>query len=259
MREAQSHFLNSDATMRDRAITDNKMNPKHILIVEDDTSIALLLSYNLSKAGFSVSTAETGNAALHKINTRRPDAIILDWMLPDISGIEISKHIRNHSTTKDIPILMLTARSQEQDVVTGFTSGVDDYVAKPFSIPTMLLRLKALLRRSSPQNTPIETLLQFHDVVLNPTEHKIQRNGRNITLGPTEFNLLTLFLRYPRKVFSRYELLDLLWGQHNLNVELRTVDVHIRRLRKQLNAPGEPDLIRTIRSAGYALDINPTE
>ncbi|WP_238996849.1 response regulator [Entomobacter blattae] len=230
-------------------------HPPYILIVEDDAAITLLLTYNLTQAGFEVSTAGTGKEALEKINARLPDAIILDWMLPVFSGIEVCQKIRATPHLQNLPILMLTARNKEEDTINSFTSGADDFVTKPFSITPLILRLRALLKRSHPAQNHHSPILTFHDVTMNLQEHKVQRGQRNILLGPTEFKMLELFLRNPRRVFSRNDLLNILWSAHNINVEARTIDVHIRRLRRELNAENEPDIIRTIRSAGYALDL----
>jgi two-component system phosphate regulon response regulator PhoB len=180
-----------------------------------------------------------------------PGLVLLDWMLPLMSGIEVCRQLRRNAKTRDIPIIMLTARTEEADKVRGLNAGADDYVAKPFSPGELVARIRAVLRRASPNLA--EELLRFDDVVMDLAAHRVRRNSRDIHLGPTEFRLLRHFMQHPGRVFSREQLLDLVWG-HDVYVEPRTVDVHIRRLRKALNEEDESDLIRTVRSAGYALD-----
>ncbi|GAB4140916.1 MAG: phosphate regulon transcriptional regulator PhoB [Sphingomonadales bacterium] len=225
-----------------------------ILLVEDDENIAELVRYNLEREGFEVVVAHDGEEALLATSEREPDLIILDWMLPHLSGIEICRQLRRRDEFATTPIIMLTARSEESDRIRGLDTGADDYVVKPFSPRELLARIHALLRRSRPALTG--ATLQHAGITLDTATHKVTRGGRSIKLGPTEFRLLRHFMEHPRRVFSRQSLLDSVWG-HDVYVELRTVDVHIRRLRKALNAPGESDVIRTVRSAGYALDSDP--
>ncbi|WP_408869618.1 response regulator [Commensalibacter oyaizuii] len=226
----------------------------HILIVEDDASIALLLQYNLEKKGYKVDVAGTYAEAHGRISQFSYSAIILDWNLPGGTGIDFCRYLRSKAEYSCVAVIMLTARAEEVDEISAFDVGVDDYITKPFSIDTLLLRLKAVLRRSKVPITSVKEELRFEDIVLNPAEYRVYRGTRLLNLGPTEYKLLEYFLRNPKRVFSREDLLNAIWGE-NLNVEIRTVDVHILRLRKELNAGGERDIIRTIRSAGYALDV----
>lgn len=225
-----------------------------VLIVEDHEDIVTLLTYNLNKEGFDTMVAMDGEDALLTAKERRPDLIILDWMLPKLSGLEVCRQLRRDSATREIPIIMLTARGEEPDRIRGFEHGADDYVVKPFSTSELIARVRAVLRRSGPRNSHDEAL-RFEDVVMNLTAHRVSRGSRDIHLGPTEFRLLRHFLQNPGRVFSREQLLDFVWG-HDVYVEPRTVDVHIRRLRKALNKDDNPDIIRTVRSAGYALDLH---
>jgi two-component system phosphate regulon response regulator PhoB len=224
-----------------------------ILVVEDETPIQTLLRYNLEQDDYEVAEATDGEEALLLCAERKPDLIILDWMLPLLSGIEVCRRLRRSDETKSIPIIMLTARGEEGDRVRGLNAGADDYVTKPFSPAELLARVRAVLRRTDPTNEA--ELLNFADLEMDLASHRVRRQERDIHLGPTEFRLLRHFLRNPGRVFSREQLLDRVWGSE-VDVEPRTVDVHIRRLRKAINAPGERDLIRTVRSAGYALDIS---
>ncbi|MDI2113034.1 response regulator [Commensalibacter nepenthis] len=226
----------------------------NILIVEDDTSIALLLQYNLEKKGYKVDVAGNYADALTYIQNNSYSALILDWNLPGGTGLDICRYIRSKEGISALAVIMLTARGEELDEISAFDVGVDDFITKPFSIDTLLLRLKAVLRRSSFTSKVKNEVLRFEDIVFNMLEHRVYRNERLLNLGPTEYKMLEYFLRNPKKVFSREELLNAVWGE-NMNVEIRTVDVHILRLRKELNAGGERDIIRTIRSAGYALDV----
>jgi len=226
------------------------MKPQ-ILVVEDEPPLVEVLRYNLEKEGYLVDVAEDGAAALERVRRSTPDLIILDWMLPELSGIEVCRQLRTDPDTKEVPVIMLTARGEEADRVKGLASGADDYVVKPFSPAELLARVRAVLRRST-TSAPDETLT-YHDLTLDMAAHKVMRGGRAVHLGPTEFRLLRVFLKRPGRVFSREQLLDFAWGR-DIYLEARTVDVHIRRLRKQLNAAGEADLIRTVRGAGYALD-----
>jgi two-component system phosphate regulon response regulator PhoB len=223
----------------------------HILIVEDEPPLVELLRYNLEKEGYLVDVAEDGAAALERVRGSTPDLIILDWMLPELSGIEVCRQLRADPDTKEVPVIMLTARGEEADRLKGLASGADDYVVKPFSPAELLARVRAVLRRST-ASAPDETLT-YRDLKLDMASHKVMRGGRAVNLGPSEFRLLRVLLKRPGRVFSREQLLDLAWGR-DVYLEVRNIDVHIRRLRKQLNAPGEADLIRTVRGAGYALD-----
>jgi len=226
-----------------------------ILIVEDEAALVTMLRYNLEKQGFRVEEAADGQEAITKIAEARPDLVLLDWMLPAMSGIEVCRQIRRRPGTRDLPIIMVTARTEEADSVRGLNTGADDYVTKPFSIDLLLARIRALLRRAG--TPPVKGTLKYHDITMDLAAHRVTRNGRNVHLGPTEFRLLEFFMQHPGRVFSREELLDAVWGP-DIHVEPRTVDVHIRRLRKSLNAPDEKDVVRTVRAAGYALDVDST-
>jgi two-component system, OmpR family, phosphate regulon response regulator PhoB len=225
-----------------------------VLVVEDEAALATMLRYNLEKQGFRVEEATDGQEALTRIAEAQPDLVLLDWMLPQMSGLEVCRQIRRRSATRDLPVIMVTARTDDQDAVRGLNTGADDYIAKPFSMDALLARIRALLRRSN--SLPVKGQLTFHDITMDLTSHRVQRNGRPVHLGPTEFRLLEFFMQHPRRVFSREELLDSVWGR-DIHVEPRTVDVHIRRLRKSINATGELDIVRTVRAAGYALDTEP--
>ncbi|AQS91428.1 MULTISPECIES: response regulator [Gluconobacter] len=224
-----------------------------VLLVEDDPALLLMTCYNLEQRGYRVETAEDGEAALLALETSRPDAVVLDWMLPGLSGLDVCRRIRANPALRDVPVLLLTARSAEQDAIRGLDTGADDYLMKPCSVDTLDARLRALLRRHQSSYDR----LSFADITLDPETHRVERGGRMLSLGPTEYRLLDLLIRNPRKVFSREDLLRRIWGQ-NIHVEIRTIDVHIRRLRKAINGPGEVDLVRTVRAAGYALDDGPT-
>ena len=222
-----------------------------VMVVEDDAAIATMLRYNLEKHGYRVEEAVDGQEAITRIAETQPDLVLLDWMLPVMSGIEVCRQIRRRPETRDLPVIMVTARAEDQDSVRGLNTGADDYITKPFSIEALLARVRALLRRS---NTVLaKGHLTFHDVIMDLTSHRVSRNARALHLGPTEYRLLEFFLNHPRRVFSREELLDAVWGK-DIHVEPRTVDVHIRRLRKAINGENELDLVRTVRAAGYALD-----
>lgn len=224
----------------------------NIFIVEDEKPIITLLQYNLEKEGYKVNFSETGEEGIQSIKKNVPDLVILDWMLPDFSGIEVCKQIKKINKLKNIPVLMLTAKSEEEDKVRGFESGVDDYVTKPFSYKEILLRVKSLLKRTKP--TLVEDISIFHDLKVDRITKRIFRGDKEIKLGPTEFRLLDFLIKSPKRVYSREQLLNNIWG-NEINVEARTVDVHIRRLRKAINIEGLPELIRTVRSSGYSLDI----
>lgn len=222
-----------------------------VLVVEDEPALVTLLRYNLEREGFAVNEARDGEEALLQLRESKPDAVLLDWMLPRISGLEICRQIRRAPAWRDLPVIMLTARGEEGDRVRGLDSGADDYVVKPFSPGELIARLRAVIRRVRPSVTA-ETL-RFADIVMDLSAHRVNRAGTAVHLGPTEFRLLRFFLERPGRVFSREQLLDAVWGRE-AEVELRTVDVHIRRLRKALNDSGRADVVRTVRAAGYALD-----
>ena len=226
---------------------------KHkIMLIEDEEALALLLKYNLEKAGYDVLWEARGGKAIAEVEKNLPSVIILDWMLPEMSGVEICKLIRSKPDIKSIPIIMLTAKGEEEDKIKGLSAGADDYVTKPFSIPELMARVKTQLRRA-PEPAD-EKELVFEDIVMDLTAKKVYRGENYIHLGPTEFRLLRMLMETPGKVFSREYLLKNVWGD-NIYVESRTVDVHIRRLRKSLNEFG-PDYIRTVRATGYAIDKN---
>jgi two-component system phosphate regulon response regulator PhoB len=225
-----------------------------VLVVEDEAALATMLRYNLEKQGYRVEEATDGQEALTRIAEAQPDLVLLDWMLPQMSGLEVCRQIRRRSATRDLPVIMVTARTDDQDAVRGLNTGADDYIAKPFSMDELLARIRALLRRSN--SLPVKGQLTFHDITMDLASHRVQRNGRPVHLGPTEFRLLEFFMQHPRRVFSREELLDSVWGP-DIHVEPRTVDVHIRRLRKSINATDDLDVVRTVRAAGYALDTEP--
>lgn len=229
-------------------------DPPLILIVEDEADIVTLLSYNLEKEGFRTRIAGDGEEALLQVAEHRPDLVVLDWMLPHRSGLEVCRQLRRGPKTRDLPIIMLTARGEEGDRIRGLDAGADDYVAKPFSTSELVARIRAVLRRTSPAGNAEQ--LEYQDVTMDLAAHRVRRADRDVHLGPTEYRLLRHFMQHPGRVFSREQLLDVVWG-HDIYVELRTVDVHIRRLRKALNDGDLPDLIRTVRSAGYALDARP--
>ncbi|HSO43092.1 MAG TPA: phosphate regulon transcriptional regulator PhoB [Rhodospirillales bacterium] len=226
------------------------MKPK-VLIVEDEDAQAEVLRYNFEREGFVVVLAADGDDGLFAVEEHQPDLVILDWMLPGTSGISLCQRLRGRAETRALPIIMLTARSEEADRIRGFDSGADDYVVKPFSPSELVARVRAVLRRSRPALT--EEVLTCQDITMDLATHRVTRGGRSIHLGPTEFRLLRLFMEKPERVFSREQLLDRVWGR-DIHVELRTVDVHIRRLRKALGEHGDEDVIRTVRGAGYALN-----
>lgn len=232
----------------------NMMNPK-ILIVEDEAPIVTLLRYNLEREGFEVLEAGDGEEAILLAMEKSPDLILLDWMLPLLSGVEVCRRLRRTPETKGVPVIMLTARGDEGDRIRGLNAGADDYITKPFSPSELIARIRAVLRRTRPASDA--EMLEFEDLEMDLASHKVRRNSREIHLGPTEFRLLRYFLEHPGRVFSREQLLDRVWGP-DIYVEPRTVDVHIRRLRKAINIEAESDLIRTVRSAGYALDRSTT-
>jgi two-component system phosphate regulon response regulator PhoB len=222
-----------------------------ILIVEDEEALTLLLRYNLEAAGYEVDTVARGDDADVRFKERPPDLVILDWMLPGLSGIEICRRLRARPDTRQLPIIMLTARGEESERVRGLSTGADDYIVKPFSVPELLARVSALLRRSSPER--IADILAYGELELDREKKRVSRNGHAIDLGPTEFRLLEFLMERPGRVFSREQLLDGVWGR-DVYIDERTVDVHVGRLRKALNRGHLDDPIRTVRGAGYALD-----
>lgn len=224
-----------------------------VMVIEDEEAISMLLSYNLEKEGFEVAVVANGMNAVSEIERLMPSVIILDWMLPEISGVEICKLIRSKPDIKNIPVIMLTAKSQEEDKIKGLGAGADDYVTKPFSVPELMARVKTNMRRASLFEEK-EKIITFEDISMDLVERKVKRGENYLHLSPTEFRLLKMLLKEPGKVFSREVLLKSVWGE-NIFVESRTVDVHIRRLRKSLNQYG-PDYIRTVRANGYAIDKN---
>ena len=225
-----------------------------VLIVEDEAPLLTLLRYNLEKQGFRVDEAADGQEALLRVAEAPPDIMLLDWMLPALSGIEVCRQLRRRNETRDLPIIMVTARTEDQDAVRALDIGADDYIAKPFAMDHVIARIRALLRRSS--RVASKGTLAYADLLMDQDAHRVTRAGRALHLGPTEYRLLEFFLQHPGRVFAREQLLDAVWGR-DIHVEPRTVDVHIRRLRKAINQGAEIDLIRTVRSAGYALDSDP--
>ncbi len=222
-----------------------------ILIVEDEEALTLLLRYNLEAEGYEVETAGSGDEADTRFKEKLPDLVILDWMLPGLSGIELCRRLRARAESKLLPIIMLTARGEESERVRGLATGADDYVVKPFSVPELMARVRALLRRASPEKTA--DVLTFADIALDRDRKRVSRAGRDVELGPTEFRLLEFLLERPGRVFSREQLLDGVWGD-SVYIDERTVDVHVGRLRKALIRGREADPIRTVRGSGYALD-----
>jgi len=222
-----------------------------VFVVEDEEALSTLLQYNLTKEGFAVEVCADGEEALVRIDEKLPDIVILDWMLPSVSGIEVCRRLRQRSVTRNLPIIMLTARADETDRVRGLNTGADDYICKPFLMSELSARVRAVLRRIRPSLA--EERVSHGDIVVDRSAHRVKRAGKDVHLGPTEFRLLDYFIQYPGRVFSREQLLNAVWGS-DVYVETRTVDVHIGRLRRALAAGDMPDPIRTVRSAGYALD-----
>ena len=222
-----------------------------ILVVEDEEALTTLLRYNLDAEGYEVETVGRGDEADTRLKERVPDLVVLDWMLPGLSGIELCRRLRARPETRQLPIIMLTARGEEGDRVRGLDAGADDYVSKPFSPTELVARIRAVLRRIRPALA--DEALNYADIVMDLVAHRVTRNGKPVHLGPTEFRLLRHFMEHPGRVFSREQLLDAVWGK-DVYVEARTVDVHIRRLRIALNGDEQADVIRTVRAAGYALD-----
>jgi two-component system phosphate regulon response regulator PhoB len=226
------------------------MKPR-ILIVEDEEALTLLLRYNLEAEGYEVETVARGDEADLLLKEHIPDLVILDWMLPGLSGIELCRRLRAQPQTKQLPIIMLTARGEESERVRGLATGADDYVVKPFSVPELNARVRALLRRALPER--LADVLSFGDLEVDREKRRVSRAGRAVELGPTEYRLLEFLMERPGRVFSREQLLDGVWGSE-IYIDERTVDVHVGRLRKALNRGQETDPIRTVRGAGYALD-----
>jgi two-component system phosphate regulon response regulator PhoB len=223
-----------------------------ILVVEDEDALATLLQYNLEKEGYQVRLAGDGEEALVAVDEKLPDLVVLDWMLPKVSGIEVCRRLRQRPETRNVPIIMLTARGEESDRIRGLDTGADDYVVKPVSMTELAARVRAVLRRLRPGLAEDE--VRCGDIVIDRVGHRVRRAGREVHLGPTEFRLLDYLMRHAGRVLSREQLLDAVWGS-DVYVEARTVDVHIGRLRKALNLPQTEDPIRTVRAAGYALDL----
>jgi two-component system phosphate regulon response regulator PhoB len=224
----------------------------YILVMEDEDALATLLQYNLEKEGYDVVIAADGEEGLVQIDERQPDLVLLDWMLPKVSGIEVCRRIRGRPETRNLPIIMLTARGEESDRVRGLDTGADDYLTKPFSMTELIARIRAVLRRIRPGLA--DDRVGHGDIVIDRVAHRVKRAGKEVHLGPTEFRLLDHFMRHPGRVFSREQLLDAVWGS-DVYVEARTVDVHVGRLRKALNVDESANPIRTVRSAGYSLDL----
>ena len=224
----------------------------YVLVMEDEDALATLLSYNLEKEGYRVVVASDGEEGMLQIEERLPDLVLLDWMLPKLSGIEVCRRIRGKSETRNMPIIMLTARGEESDRIRGLDTGADDYLTKPFSMSELIARIRAVLRRIRPGLA--DDRLNHGDIVIDRVAHRARRSGQEIHLGPTEFRLLDHLMQHPGRVFSREQLLDAVWGS-DVYVEARTVDVHVGRLRKALNVEGTVNPIRTVRSAGYSLDL----
>lgn len=223
----------------------------YVLIVEDEDALATLLEYNFDKEGYETAIAMDGEEALLLASERTPDLIVLDWMLPKLSGVEVCRRLRRRKETATTPVIMLTARGDETDRITGLDFGADDYMIKPFSMPELFARTRALMRRAKP--SLLEDIIRVGDIEVDSQAFRVKRDGDTIHLGPTEFRLLDHFVRHPGRVFSREQLLDAVWGR-DVYVEARTVDVHIGRLRKALKKSGKTDPIRTVRSAGYAFE-----
>ena len=224
-----------------------------VLIAEDDEDLCAMLRYNLEHIGFEVIEAHDGRSALEALTARLPSVIVLDWMLPSMSGIDVCRTVRCTPRTRDIPIVMVTAKDREEDKIQGFRTGADDYVTKPFSMPEILERIKALARRAKVQARVDPICLG--DVTISKSAYKVTRAGRPIHLGPSEFQILRFLMENPHQVFSRDELLDTLWSE-DVTVEPRTIDVHILRLRKAINGPGETNVIRTVRGRGYGFQAS---
>ena len=226
------------------------MSAPSVLVVEDEAAQREVLAYNLEAEGFRVQQADNGEEALLIVSEETPDLIVLDWMLPNVSGIEVCRRLKSRAETRNVPIIMLSARSEETDLVRGLETGADDYMVKPYSVAELMARVRTQLRRTRPSS--MGEVLEFEDITLDPETHRVHRDGDLLKLGPTEFRLLTTFMEKPGRVWSREQLLDRVWGR-DIYVDTRTVDVHVGRLRKALCAHGGRDPVRTVRGAGYAL------
>jgi len=224
-----------------------------VLVIEDEPAQMELISYNLKKQGFRLGQAENGVDGLLLVDEIQPDLIVLDWMLPMVSGLEVCRRLKHQAHTRAIPIIMLTARGEEADRIRGLNTGADDYITKPYSVNELVARVRAVFRRTRPSG--VGEILAFGDLSLDSEQHKVKRNGKPLKLGPTEFRLLATFMEHPRRVWSRELLLDRVWGL-DCDVDFRTVDVHIGRLRKALKQADQPDPIRTVRGTGYSLDFD---
>jgi two-component system phosphate regulon response regulator PhoB len=222
--------------------------PARILVVEDEPSIQELIALNLEQAGQRPVLADSAEQALERIQEELPDLVLLDWMLPGQSGLELARRLRSDARTRKLPIIMLTARGDEEDKLRGLETGADDYITKPFSVKELQARIKAVLRRRAPEIT--DDVIEYHGLKLDPASHRITGKGRELAMGPTEFRLLHFFMTHPERVYSRTQLLDQVWGDH-VFIEERTVDVHIRRLRSALSPSGHEAFIHTIRGSGY--------
>ncbi|MFK8033726.1 MAG: phosphate regulon transcriptional regulator PhoB [Hyphomicrobiales bacterium] len=222
-----------------------------ILVVEDEEALSLLLRYNLESEGYQVDVSDRGDDAELKLRESVPDLLLLDWMLPGLSGIELCRRLRAREETRALPVIMLTARGEETERIRGLSTGADDYVVKPFSVPELMARIRAMLRRAKPEI--VSKMLLAGDIELDRETHRVRRAAREIHLGPTEFKLLEFFMQNPGRVYSREQLLDGVWG-HDVYVDERTVDVHVGRLRKAINKGRAKDPIRTVRGSGYSLD-----
>jgi two-component system phosphate regulon response regulator PhoB len=222
-----------------------------VMVVEDESALSTLLRYNLEREGYRVFEARDGEEALILADEVKPDLVVLDWMLPQLSGIEVCRRLRGRGHMRNVPIVMLTARGEETDRIRGLDTGADDYIVKPFSMTEFLARLRAVMRRVRP--SLVEDVVAVGEISIDRGSHRVRRAARDIHLGPTEYRLLDQLMQHPGRVFSREQLLDSVWGS-DVYVEARTVDVHVGRLRKALNDPGEKDPIRTVRSAGYSFD-----
>jgi two-component system phosphate regulon response regulator PhoB len=222
-----------------------------VMVVEDESALSTLLRYNLEREGYRVFEARDGEEALILADEVKPDLVVLDWMLPQLSGIEVCRRLRGRGHMRNVPIVMLTARGEETDRIRGLDTGADDYIVKPFSMTEFLARLRAVMRRVRP--SLVEDVVAVGEISIDRGSHRVRRASRDIHLGPTEYRLLDQLMQHPGRVFSREQLLDSVWGS-DVYVEARTVDVHVGRLRKALNDPGEKDPIRTVRSAGYSFD-----
>lgn len=221
-----------------------------VLLVEDDAAIRDMINFSLRQAGFSCEAAKDGEAGLEWLKNQQPDMILLDWMLPGIDGIEFIRRLRANEFLASIPVIMLTAKGESEDMVKGLSVGADDYINKPFSPPELIARIKAVLRRCRPMEDEDAQKLQMNDLVMDTKSHRVSVNGERIELGPTEFRLLHFFMKNPERAYNRSQLLDFVWGD-TVYIEERTVDVHIRRLRKALEPSGHDNLVQTVRGVGY--------